>query len=131
MKKLFFIVAACLLIVLFSFNAQSTYGCGGRFGCSDPQICVNSTLLTITPDVNAGGDAYVVVPRSADVDFDPSHCGGNLPPLPQDHVVKAPGHKLQVVVMTERRVPVSVSFGDESETKSSPIGLVRFTFDVH
>ncbi len=136
MKKVLLIVAAGIMLGFVLLNGGSAYACGGGYGCADApiaegqsvQLCVNSALLTVTPD--AGGGAYVVAPADADVDFNVSNCGGWLPALDPEDLTYGGNHKLVVDVLTVSGTRVTVAYGNATVVKSSPSGKNRAAFDL-
>ncbi len=125
MKRLLLIAAvAGLFVVLFSFFAGDAKACGR---CADPQVCINSQLLNIAPSAQA--QAYVVVPDDATVDFNIANCGGTGEVLDPSHVFTG-GNKIVVTVLTLPKAAVTTSYGDQSFTKSSPLGIDVFKFNL-
>ncbi len=133
MKRLIsFVAAAGLFVLLFSLSPTgSAKACGGRWGCADPELCVNSQLLTITPSPSVGGNAYVMAPASADVDFNVVNCGGTQDPLAQSHFFTGGRNKLVVTVLTDPRAPVTITYGDQSVTRSNSLGVVVVAFNLN
>lgn len=126
MKTLISGLTVTLLLALVLINASATFA---GFGWEDPQLCVNGELLAVVPA--SPSDVSVTLPLNATYDTDVASCGGD----PAQDVItnvtqKGNGHKMEVTVKTKPGTPVTFTYDDETETRSSSGGKVKVTFDL-